>query len=360
MATQADDSNASLTLLRSISTRAVRPDTPVQDLCAASSPGLRRWLSCDLCSAWRPPDLTRALNGAHSVAALRELLATRQPPPRRLPWFICLTKPHNASSAQSSQHREGTRRGQRDMVQHARSAVLSALLNAPSLVPHVVYMHHAGQSFEPADELEEWLRLLGVRTISHRLSFAEALYATVADPASGMLRVGPVGIDIGTYCRMDVPFIARRLAEEEGWLARGIDAERVLYTDTDVLFAHDAASLVQSPEPLPTYLMGTEVFSVVTPNAGVVLLNCTALMDEFPAMLRYAQERGFHFHQVDQTWFFEWFRPSFQHPTKTNSMLTTRPTSRGCKRLIGRGWPKPGAALGLNPPLRVMHRGGSG
>ena len=320
MATQADDSNASLTLLRSISARAVRPDAPVQDLCAASSPGLRRWLSCEQCSAWRPPDLTRALNGAHSAAALRELLATRQPPPRRMPWFICLTKPHNASSsAQSSRHQEGTRRGQRDMVQHARSAVLSALLNAPSLVPHVVYMHHAGQSFEPADELQEWLRLLGVRTISHRLSFAEALYATVADPASGMLRVGPAGIDIGTYCRMDVPFIARRLAEEEGWAARGIDVERVLYTDTDVLFAHDAAELVQSPEPLPTYLMGTEVFSVVTPNAGVALLNCTALMDEFPAMLRYAQERRFHFYQVDQSWFVEWFMPYFRHgATRTN------------------------------------------
>ena len=43
--------------------------------------------------------------------------------------------------------------------------------------------------------------------------------------------------------------------------------------------------------------------------------------------------------------------------------LKTRPiwpTNWGFQRLTGRGWPKPGAALGLDLPLRVPPGGGSG
>ena len=196
------------------------------------------------------------------------------------------------------------------MSNHARVAVLSALLNAPSLVPHVVYMHHAHQLFE-ADDLTRWLQALGVRMMYHRLSFAADLYATTANATTGLLRRGPPGIDIGTYCRMDVPFIARRLAVEENWAARRLDSEHVLYTDSDVLWAHDAAELMQSPRPR-TFSMGTEVFDKQKPNAGVTLLNVSAMIEELPAMLRYARERHFHFWEVDQSWIWEWFTPSYK------------------------------------------------
>ena len=52
---------------------------------------------------------------------------------------------------------------------------------------------------------------------------------------------------------------------------------------------------------------------------------------------------------------------SAAHPSAESKAHLAEPaTNRGSKRLIGRGWPKPGAALGLNLPLRVPPGGGSG
>lgn len=277
-----------------------------------TSPSRRAWLNCEQCAAeWQPPDLQRELKHATSsepAAALQETLArlrARQTaePRKKLAWFICLTKPHEAN------HSHLTRRLQREMSNHARVAVLSALLNAPSLVPHVVYMHHAHQRFE-ADDLTRWLQALGVRMLYHRLSFADDLYSTTANATTGLLKRGPPGIDIGTYCRMDVPFVARRLAVEENWAARRVDSERVLYTDSDVLWAHDAAELVESVRPR-TFAMGTEVFNKQSANAGVTVLNVSAMIEEWPLMLRFARERSFHFWEVDQSWIVEWFTPFY-------------------------------------------------
>lgn len=55
---------------------------------------------------------------------------------------------------------------------------------------------------------------------------------------------------------MDIPRAAHSLAPELA--ARGLDPERILWTDADIIFAGDWASFPPS-EPLPTFAAGTEV-----------------------------------------------------------------------------------------------------
>ena len=55
---------------------------------------------------------------------------------------------------------------------------------------------------------------------------------------------------------MDIPRAAHSLAPELA--ARGLDPERILWTDADIIFAGDWAGFPPS-EPLPTFAAGTEV-----------------------------------------------------------------------------------------------------
>jgi len=312
---------SSPTLLETLQTT-LRDAQPF-DGCSGSH-GLRDWLKCEQCEReWTPPDLLRALSAkegsakegsARRGAAMMQTLldrrrrhAERASTPK-MSWFICLSKPHEV--VQASRKQNFTKRRQVDMVDYAKAAVLSALLNAPSLVPYVVYMHHPKQELQD-DQLMEWLQRRGVRTVLHRLSFHDDLARTVADSQSGSLRLGPPTLDIGTFCRMDIPLLARKLAAEEDWAARRIDVNKLLYTDTDVLFAHDVDELLAAPGPR-TFFAGTEVFSLGNINAGVMLMNISAMIEELPPMLKYARERRFHFMQPTQSWITEWFLPHYR------------------------------------------------
>ena len=58
-------------------------------------------------------------------------------------------------------------------IQLVQVAIRSAIFNAPSLAPYVLYMHSEGQRFDEPDELSTWLRAQGVRVVNSRLTFAE-------------------------------------------------------------------------------------------------------------------------------------------------------------------------------------------
>jgi hypothetical protein len=161
-----------------------------------------------------------------------------------------------------------------DMV---RAAVVSARLHAPSLAPYVIYLHRPNQPFRH-DAFSCWLAAAGVRVVRHRLTFYDEM------PPARRKRRGDIGtahLNIGAYGRLDVPgLVSGPLAAE--LRQRGLDASRVLYTDTDVIFTADftlAAEMRKAGSPLRSFAAGTEVFSP-SMNSGVMLLNVSAFVAE--------------------------------------------------------------------------------
>ena len=230
---------------------------------------------------------------------------------------------------------------ERKNVDAARVAIVSALLHAPTLVPHVLYMRPAG-SPSRNDSFSSFCEQLGVRVIFHELTFERDVQANMVG-SSGFLKTGPTTINIGTYGRMDLFTLVPQLSRSEGWAERRMSPDAVLYTDTDVIFSGDVSfdqlrgALLGTPGLPPLAIMnstmntwtaqqrvppdgglvhtlaaGTEVFAGEM-NAGVMLINITAMAQEWPHMLAYAKARRFHFVLNDQTWVTEWLLPMY-HP----------------------------------------------
>ena len=127
------------------------------------------------------------------------------PPPSASPetaWFLCLTEP--TDDARSGAH-----------LDFARAAIVSALLNAPTLSPHVIFLKTPdsttagpGGPASAAGRFVTWLRGAGVRVIPHNLSFFDLI------PANKQRKPGGGGtghLNVGAYCRLDVPQIVARL-----------------------------------------------------------------------------------------------------------------------------------------------------
>lgn len=195
-----------------------------------------------------------------------------------------------------------------------RAAVVSARLNAPSLAPYIVYLHLPEQPLED-DAFTRWARAAGARVVMHRLSFYEQLPAARRrQPNIGI----NAHVNYGTFGRMDVPHLVRTSLRNE-LHAQGIDTERVLYTDADVMFAAEFDYASRVPGGLPVaFAAGTEVFNDKRIgagkrervfNAGVMYLNVSVWEREWPRMLEYARERQFRFKTADQQWIQEWFLP---------------------------------------------------
>lgn len=146
----------------------------------------------------------------------------------------------------------------------------------------------------------QWLRMLGVPLLPHRLSFHDLL---PLKSRRGRTSKNP-NLNVGAFGRLDMGILVAAMREQ--LLARGLDTERVLYTDTDVLFAADLDPTMFSAMDLPTFAAGTEVFSPAL-NTGVMLINATAWAAHYDAMIRYGLERNFRFLSYDQTWVHEYF-----------------------------------------------------
>ena len=273
---------------------------------------------CDQCTWWQQPPLATT-----AVAA-----SARRPPTTA--WFMCINKPQAHLFTRHSQ-----------FIDLVMVAVKSARLHAPSLQPYVLYMHSDGQRFEDADPLASWLVAEGVRVVNERLSFAAHV------PRVRWRMKTLTGI-----CKLDIPRVAHSLADE--LTSRGLDRDRVLWTDADVLFAGDwsppPGALLQSVprarargaaararsgavnmaaegmamagwptsattreahqdgsrgggDPLRgfAFAAGTEVFSP-TLNSGVIYANVSAFVTAWPSMLAFAIRRRFKFAVADQSW----------------------------------------------------------
>ena len=194
-------------------------------------------------------------------------------------------------------------------MNYVRVAITSARLNAPSLAPYVLYMHSTDDEIANKHEdtgiatkhedtgITTWLKSMGVRVINSRLSFLSMM------PRHKRRMERSTGI-----CKMDIPLAAR--GHQAELAARGLDTERVLMTDADVLFADDF-TFARWPRTrrLKTFAAGEEFFSSSL-NSGVVYFNVSTLIAERPRMLQYAFDKAFNFLVADQSWLQEWFDPA--------------------------------------------------
>ena len=211
----------------------------------------------------------------------------------KLAWFMCLTP---ATDMLALKH-----------LDYVKAAIVSARLNAPSLAPYVVMISHEDAGAIPAqfDEASRrfvaWLRKAGVPMLPHRLSFYDQLPMKTRTKRTSL---NP-NLNVGAFGRLDMGIIVEAMRDE--LLSRGLDAERVLYTDTDVLFANDFDYASLAAMPLPTFAAGTEVFSTAM-NSGVMLINATAWAAHYAPMVAYGQKRNFRFLSFDQTWVHGYFK----------------------------------------------------
>ena len=185
-----------------------------------------------------------------------------RPGRRRLAWFMSMSKPNDAisrawraracRSCPCPGRGEGAREGLTTdpflavdlpnarprarpfagtYLDFVKATTLSAKLNAPSLVPYFLYVYLPDQEFGEEDDLTRWLTRMGTRVVPWRLSFYDRMPPKVRGGRQGHLNVGCFG-------RLDIPAaVTGPLAEE--FAREGLDADYVLYTDTDVLFAGD-------------------------------------------------------------------------------------------------------------------------
>jgi hypothetical protein len=189
-------------------------------------------------------------------------------------------------------------RREASFLDYVRVAILSARANAPSLAPYIVYIHGEQDSFSNQDDnMTLWLKAMGARVLNSRLSFMSAI------PLRRRKAMRSTGI-----CKFDIPLAARKRANELA--ERGLDTERILMTDADVLFADDFTySHWPRARSLRTFAAGIEFFSASL-NSGVIYFNVSTMLDERPRMLQYAVSKGFKFLVADQSWLQEWFDPA--------------------------------------------------
>ena len=196
--------------------------------CAASA---RRKMPCDRCLPWhagidprddwvdkplnrRPappphaPDDEALVVPPHAAPCAG---SPRAPPAqKRYPWLLFARK-HRAASAAGA-------------AALARAAALSAALNAPSLFPIVVYLHHGRRDVE--DDFTRFLDALGVAWLPHRLSFADELPADLRD------------VPLHSFAWIDAAALLEALGPELE--ERGVgDGRRALVTSAGVQFAGD-------------------------------------------------------------------------------------------------------------------------
>lgn len=158
----------------------------------------------------------------------------------------------------------------------------------------------AAQAEEGTRRLREWLNAAGVPLLTHRLTFYDRIPQRSRQRRTG----NNPNLNVGAFGRIDIGPIV--LSMKPTLRARGLDTERVLYTDTDVLFAGDVEYSSLARKSLPTFSAGTEVFSPSL-NSGVMLINATSWAQHHAAMVAYGERKKFKFLSYDQTWVQDYF-----------------------------------------------------
>ena len=157
--------------------------TRLQDwVCAQAAAARSSTVDCEACSWWTPVDL---LPPMHAGRSLPRLLPQRE---ATTAWFICVSRPASEQDTLNSRH-----------LELATAAVASARLHAPSLAPHVLYIHRPEQPLAADDAFARRLRSLGAQVLPHRLSFYDAI--PQAKRTGGSQR----HLNFAAFGRLDIP-----------------------------------------------------------------------------------------------------------------------------------------------------------
>lgn len=139
-----------------------------------------------------------------------------------------------------------------------------------SLVPHLVY---DGRE----NEFTTWLQRHGVQIIPHRSRFRDALGKLGREKGNPHFEAALAG----AFSRVELPEIVARL----------VGAERVLYTDCDVIFMADVIPELDA-NPCEYFAVAPESVQddYVNMNTGVMLMNIPRLRAGLPEFLEYISQ----------------------------------------------------------------------
>ena len=176
-----------------------------------------------------------------------------------------------------------------------KACVLSALERAPSLHPHVLYMHNR------TDALTRWMAAHGVAVhLWPRLHF-EGPPAETTDTRGNAFH-------LAGWAKLDVPLLMRKV-RAAGDLPPSVHPELVLFTDTDMLFAHDMpldairirgmAGASGGALSVP-YLAAANDQGDAGINSGVLLMNVTRMERQYSALRAYGESRKWRFEMNEQ------------------------------------------------------------
>lgn len=136
-----------------------------------------------------------------------------------------------------------------------------------ALVPHLIY---DGRE----NDFTAWLRRQGVRIIPHRSRFRAALGELGREKQNPHFEAALAG----AFSRVELPEIVERLG----------GAERVLYTDCDVIFTGEVVPILEA-NPCRYFAVApeTDLEDYVNMNTGVMLMNIPRLRQDLPEFLDY-------------------------------------------------------------------------
>jgi hypothetical protein len=214
--------------------------------------------------------------------------------PKELIWVLILAPPSNMSTAMVGRE---LRASYLQVVEALKLCILSARAVAPSLHPHLLYMHNAH------DALTAWMARHGV--VVHlwpQLTFASSLAQRSA--GDGLMANG---YSHSVWAKLELPVLMKRV-REAGQLPPSVHPELLLTTDTDVLFARDI-NVAALPAHI-RFLAGANDQAGSGINGGVLVLNTTSMLERLPALIAYGRRRQWAFGLNEQTMFNKLWVPS--------------------------------------------------
>jgi hypothetical protein len=160
------------------------------------------------------------------------------------------------------------------------AALNSARINAPSLVPYVLY---SGNERDIPISLKsmEW-----VNFVYHKLTFIENMKKYNEK----------YHYYIGAYYRIDIPVVMESLYKN--FNRNDFDMQYVLYTDADVLFYNDFNSCALIKPPVIS--IGPEYYKNTSGNSGVLYMNVSAMKEHHKRLIAYADSKSWNFDSLDQ------------------------------------------------------------
>jgi hypothetical protein len=219
----------------------------------------------------------------------------------------------------------------------AKVALLSAQANAPSLMPHLIYLQG------PADSFTTWMHSHGARVHVRTLPFFDELTAAQLERDKGLL-------NWGAYGRLEIP----SLIVELGLAAKHT---HVLYTDADVMFARDVRP-AELPRPRVLAAAREGEMAKWGFNSGVMVLDVRAMHASYAQLLAHGRSKRWRFFLFDQTLLNEFYEKDFEWlDDRLNARVSLLPYCTGRAHLTHPETKQtaPGESNSSCPHARIWH-----